>query len=104
MRRTPFTIEDMTFETARHATLMVHRASIKKYRNANVWKLFKRIVALDGDYDVNGDNTVNIADVNAVVDYIFGNDADRDIGDINNDGEINIADINAIINMILTQD
>ena len=61
-------------------------------------------MALDGDYDVNGDNTVNIGDVNAVVDYIFGNDADRDIGDINNDGEVNIADINAIINMILTQD
>ena len=46
----------------------------------------------------------DIADVNAVVDYILGNDADRDIGDINGDGEVNIADINAIINMILTQD
>ena len=50
--------------------------------------------------DVNGDNEVNIADVNAVINMILTAEPDL-IGDINNDGEINIADVNAVIDIIL---
>lgn len=51
--------------------------------------------------DVNGDGEVNIADVNAVIDTILGDDSNTELQDVNGDGEINIADINAIIAAIL---
>ena len=52
--------------------------------------------------DVNGDNEVNIADVNAVIDMILSGKT-RSEGDVNRDGEVNIADVNAVIDMILNQ-
>ena len=51
--------------------------------------------------DVNGDNEVNIADVNAVIDMILTGNSDR-AGDVNSDGEVNIADVNAVIDLILS--
>ena len=50
--------------------------------------------------DVNGDQEVNIADVNAVIDMILTAN-DELAGDVNNDGEINIADVNSVIEVIL---
>ena len=50
--------------------------------------------------DVNGDGEVNIADVNAVINFILTGTANA-AADVNNDGEVNIADVNAIINIIL---
>ena len=51
--------------------------------------------------DVNADNEVNIADVNAVIDLILNDASDLETADVNGDGEVNIADVNAIIDMIL---
>ena len=50
--------------------------------------------------DVNGDGTVNIADVNLIINWILSGSTDP-AGDVNGDGTINIADINAVINAIL---
>jgi hypothetical protein len=50
--------------------------------------------------DVNGDGTVNIADVNVIIDIILSGSSNP-TGDVNNDGTVNIADLNAIINKIL---
>ena len=50
--------------------------------------------------DVNFDNEVNIADVNAVIDMILGGNVTA-AGDVNNDGEVNIADVNVLIDIIL---
>ena len=50
--------------------------------------------------DVNGDGEVTIADVNAVIDVIMGDD-DNPAADVNNDGEVNIADVNTVIDIIL---
>jgi len=50
--------------------------------------------------DVNEDEEVNIADINAVSSIILG-DGSNSLADVNGDGEVNIADINAIINIIL---
>jgi len=50
--------------------------------------------------DVNGDNEVNISDVNAVIDYILSGNTST-AGDVNGDGEVNISDVNAIIDIIL---
>ena len=51
--------------------------------------------------DVNGDHEVNIADVNAVVDIILGENGNANSADVNGDGETNIADVNRIIDIIL---
>ena len=54
--------------------------------------------------DVNGDDEVNIADVNAIIDIILGNNDNPETfrrADVNGDSEVNIADVNAIIDIIL---
>lgn len=51
--------------------------------------------------DVNGDNEVNIADINVVIDLILDGTGYTPAADVNSDGEINIADINVIIDIIL---
>ncbi|MBQ0069579.1 MAG: hypothetical protein KBT09_07490, partial [Bacteroidales bacterium] len=50
--------------------------------------------------DVNGDGTVDIADVNAAINLILTTSFDAN-ADVNNDNTVDIADINAIINIIL---
>ena len=55
---------------------------------------------VDKPGDVNGDGEVNIADVNAVLDYILSNTSSKS-ADVNGDGEVNIADVNALIDLIL---
>ncbi len=55
--------------------------------------------------DVNGDQEINIADINALIDLLLtGNDDNPDIkrrADVNYDQEINIADINILIDYML---
>ena len=64
---------------------------------------FVTIIGTDVDRvrgDVNGDDEVNIADINAIIDAILS--AQRSyIYDVNYDGEVNIADINTVIDLIM---
>ena len=53
--------------------------------------------------DVNGDDEVNIADVNAILTMIL-NGSEKLSADVNDDGEINIGDVNAVIAIILGKD
>ena len=55
--------------------------------------------------DVNGDGSVNISDVTALIDYVLsGNASGIDLGaaDVNQDGSINISDVTALIDHVLT--
>ncbi len=61
-----------------------------------------------GDYqpdsllgDVNGDGTVDVADVNIVVNMVLGKAAKDLIADLTNDGDIDVTDVNALINIVL---
>jgi hypothetical protein len=53
--------------------------------------------------DVNCDDEINIADVNAVIDYLVGDNQSLCpiLVDCNADGEVNISDLNKIIGLIL---
>lgn len=54
--------------------------------------------------DLNGDGTVNIADVNAMISCLLSGsygDQGKDFYDVNGDGAVNIADLNGIIAIIL---
>ncbi len=54
--------------------------------------------------DVNGDGEINLADLNALVNILLGEQADYDTAhraDVNYDSEINIADVNVLTDHIL---
>ncbi len=50
--------------------------------------------------DVNGDNRVDVADVNAVINVILGKSVNP-LADVTNDGQVDVTDVNAVINAIL---
>ena len=83
-------------------TLHVLQGMADAYRaDAKWYSYFEQIVDDIFMGDVNGDNEVNIADVNVAIDMILGGNSSTPAADVNGDGEINIADINAVINIIL---
>ena len=51
--------------------------------------------------DVNGDGSVNISDVNAVISAIIDGAGNTTAADVNGDGTVNITDVNVIISIIL---
>ena len=88
----------------RNATLTVPKNSIGSYKASIYWRQFRKIVESEFydrvSGDVNGDDEVNIADVNAAIDIIHAGSANLN-GDVNGDAEVSIADVNAIIDIIL---
>ena len=55
--------------------------------------------------DVNGDNKVDVEDVNAIINLILElKDAGNYSGnaDLNGDGKVDVEDVNAVINIILS--
>ena len=64
--------------------------------------LWPKPTALRGD--INGDNSVDVADINIIINIMLGLDsASNYIGDANVDGEggIDVSDVNVLINIIL---
>jgi len=56
--------------------------------------------ALPGD--VNGDGSVDISDVTALIDYLLSGTGNIENADVNNDGDINISDVTALIDYLLS--
>ena len=99
---TPPVIENpnaFTRSIYKSATLHVPQESYDTYRNEGLWSWFTKVAAIALREDVNRDNEVNIADVNAVIDILFTSEYSKN-ADVNGDGEINISDANAVINKI----
>ena len=56
--------------------------------------------------DVNGDETVNVADIVGITNAIMGRHSatfDKRAADVNGDGRVNAEDIIGIVNMIIGQ-
>ena len=53
--------------------------------------------------DLNGDNNVNVSDINIVINEILGKGGTFN-ADVNNDGTTNVSDLNIVINIILGKD
>ena len=53
--------------------------------------------------DVNGDGSVNIADVTEMIDFLLHGDTaiDQSVADVDGDGSITVADVTALIDMLL---
>ena len=70
-----------------------------KYEVADVTDIYLPLLqGIKGD--VNGDNVVNISDVNIIIGMIISGNSDSS-GDVNGDGSVNIGDINYVIGIIL---
>jgi hypothetical protein len=81
----------------------VPAGKVAAYKADTRWSdYFGKIEEMPGEEpgDVNGDGSVNISDVNAVIDAILGGSFDS-AADVNSDGAVNISDVNAIIAIIL---
>jgi len=66
------------------------------------WLFSQTKGALTGD--VNCDGTVDVADINTVINIVLGKDdgsGNKSRADVNNDGAIDVDDINIIINIIM---
>lgn len=85
------------------ATLHVPAGSRSAW-NVYPWNEWFRMIADDISVakrgDVNGDNTVNGTDIQAVINFILAGQYDEN-ADVNDDGVVNGTDIQAIINIIL---
>ncbi len=99
---------DDAFEAShfRDTKLVVREIAMDNYICLEPWTRFQQMVCLEDEVmpgDVNGDNEVSIADVNALVDAILADTGMVDIAlyDVNGDGEVNIADVNAVIDLII---
>ena len=90
------------YEEYTGCTLHVPHGRADAYQADENWsRYFDHIVDYMMQGDVNGDGTVNIADINAVIDIILRSGGYTTAADVNNDGAVNIADINALIDSIL---
>lgn len=86
------------------AILFVPKGYELDYMMAYGWKKFIHIVGIDvhtDACDVNGDGSVNISDLNYVINDILAGKGDPSM-DVNGDGSVNISDINFIIQTILS--
>ena len=90
-------------------TLYVPMESIDDYKAMDPWKNFS-IEKIRMDGDSNGDDTVTMADANAIVNYFLAKgtdgfvegDFDEETADVNEDGSVTMADANQIVNMFLS--
>ena len=85
------------------SVLYVPKGKINVYKEHGEWGVFTHIVEMKGGLkgDVNGDQEVTVADVNAVINIILGGNGNTVAADVNGDQEVTIADVNMIINIIL---
>ena len=51
--------------------------------------------------DLNGNGTVDVADVNIMIDMVLGKQAPTPAADLNNNGTVDVSDVNALIDIVL---
>lgn len=85
-------------------TLHVRPLSLDAYAEAATWSNFANMagdILVDSDYpDVNGDNKVDVGDVNTILVAILTGDHSA-VYDINGDGDVNVGDVNTVLGTIL---
>ena len=82
--------------------LYVPKASLDAYREARMWKKFQTILPIEDVGDLNGDGSITVGDVTALISRVLTGDTD-DIGfaDVNLDGYVTVSDVTALISKVL---
>lgn len=84
------------------ATLYVPRVALDAYQNTQYWQDFKIIVPIEDMGDIDGDGSISIDDVTALIDILLGGETDRLVFcDVDLDGSVNIDDVTALIDRLL---
>jgi hypothetical protein len=103
----PMDIDSYVFNgIAKTAKLYVPKGTKQKYKAIENWvKHFSSVMEVDDSGkpvgDVNGDMTVDVADIAIVIDCMSGSSTvDKTAADVNGDGVVDVADIAAIIDMM----
>ncbi|MCR5131140.1 MAG: leucine-rich repeat protein [Prevotella sp.] len=101
-----YTLYPFTQTPMSACVLKVPTGSKVAYQADTYWKVFTHIeeVSVAPTGDINGDGSVTIADVTALVNIILGKDTgsqSTQAADINGDGSVTIADVTALVNIIL---
>ena len=101
----PFECKSFTNYTA---TLYVPRGTKAKYQATEGWKNFTTIIETDFTEqpkgDVNGDMTIDVADIGSVIDVMAGSaSVSPTEADVNGDGVVDVADIATIIDQMAAQ-
>ena len=74
----------------------------QSFESHPAWRSFKTVIEMvDKPSDVNGDYSVDIADVNVIVNVMINNLSPTSRADVNGDGVVDIADVNQVINTML---
>ena len=85
------------------AVVYVPKESVEAYREANEWKKFKTIVAIEDVGDVDGNGDIDVADVTELVDQVLAGEIQNPaLSDADLDGKVGISDITALIDRILS--
>ncbi len=102
-------IEPFEEDQYSYVNLVVSHGKAQAYRQADIWKKFTNISETNfpPDYtrgDVNGDGSVTVADVTALIGYVLGGNSaivNEDAVDVNLDGTANVSDVTMLISYVL---
>lgn len=106
-RKVPVVLSNDIFSSSTYETATLHcpKGSGDKYRETDYWKQFNNIlddhIIKPGDID--GDDIVDIIDLNAVINSLLGKSIVFDT-DVNRDGVTDVSDINMLVNIMLGKD
>ena len=93
---------DVFYNVNKDIPVYVPKNSIAAYQAAIGWELFTNIQKIAKRGDIDGNDTVDIGDINIIINTMLGKTGEQfDGGDLNGDGKIDIADINMVINIML---
>ena len=86
-------------------TLHVPKGKLGLYREALQWQDFTLMAEMTEEPamrgDLNGDGTVDVDDLNMVINMMLGKAEKTDAADINGDGAVDVDDMNIIINIMV---
>ena len=91
-----FWVDDGLFATC---PLYVPKGTKAKYEATPVWNKFKTIEEIVIKGDVNGDGTVDVADIGSIIDAMAKGTDDPE-ADVNKDGGVDVADIAIVIDIM----
>ena len=98
----PFSISGVFYNIPSDAKLIVPKNTKEAYQSTDEWSQFTNIVEVE-DGDANGDEEVNLKDVDDAGSYIIGNAPTvfvRSAADMDGNGEVNAVDIVLMLNNI----
>lgn len=87
-------------------TLYVPKGTVEDYKADERWSaFFGNVMKMNKKGDIDGDDSISITDVTALIDALLINDTnviELPAADLNEDGEVTISDLSALIDMLLT--